>query len=123
VGQARYVLSVCLSRGLSAQCLSLKQAVNGIYHVGGAIGLNATQISFAINGVSGVRVSFTPNLQNGYRVTVGNGPLVIVLAPPVTLLARGMGVVNISVDPLSRHYPIPAIQDTVILNGEIVFST
>jgi hypothetical protein len=82
--------------------------------------LTATQISFA-NGVSGVRVSFTqpsPPLQNGYRVTVGNGSPTTIQAPPVTVMATGMGVVNIRVEPLSRHYPIPAIQDTVTLNGE-----
>jgi hypothetical protein len=87
--------------------------------------LTATQISFA-HGVSGVRVSFTPSsppLQDGYRVTVGNGSPATIQAPPVTVMATGMGVVNIRVEPLSRHYPIPALLDTVILNGEIVFST
>jgi hypothetical protein len=100
---------------------SLLLPVDHIFSVGNTItGLTATQISFA-NGVSGVRVSFTqpsPPLQNGYRVTVGNGSPTAIQAPPDTVMAKGMGVVSIRVEPLSRHYPIPAIQDTVILNGE-----
>jgi hypothetical protein len=93
--------------------------------LGGAIrGLTATQISFA-NGMSGVCVSFTPSspsLQNGYRVTVGNGSLTTIQTPPVIVMATGMGVINIRVEPLSRHYLIAAIQNTVTLNG-IIFST
>jgi hypothetical protein len=71
--------------------------------------------------MSGVRVSFTPSsppLQNGYRVTVGNGSPTIIQAPPDTVMATGMGVVTIRVEPLSRHYPVPALEGNVTLNGE-----
>jgi hypothetical protein len=95
--------------------------VDHIFSAGNTItGLTATQISFA-GGVSGVQVSFTqpsPPLQNGYRVTVGNGSPTTIQAPPVTVMATGMGMVNIRVEPLSRHYPIAAMEDTVTLNGD-----
>jgi hypothetical protein len=84
--------------------------------------LTATKITYA-NGTSRVRVSFTPSsppLQNGYYVTVGNGSPTTIQAPPVTVMATGMDVVSIRVEPLSRHYPIAVLEGNVtLMNGEV----